>query len=108
MNQQQQWAVALKKSKNNSAQAARVSSPVVKKHIEDAIAYYKKELRSAASAKRTERIPSIVKQLIGLRARQAAAAISESKNQKETDRTLTNYYIDCYRLVNAANQLVTP
>lgn len=102
------WAVELSKVKHNSRHRASVPIAVLRKHIEEEMAYWKTALKKN---KETAEVIQIVRKLLALRAKQTALVISETK---ETYGDLgvamikdiaTRHLRDCEKLINAFTRI---
>jgi len=99
---EQQWAVALKKAKQQKGLTVDLDKQ--KDQIAEELAYYKDKLKQDLYYKNDEEVKRDVATLFGIRAKQAVLAIqlAEKNELMLSDTTIKkiigNYYKDCLRL----------
>lgn len=100
---EQQWAVALKKAKQQKGLTVDLDKQ--KEQIAEELAYYKDKLKQDLYYKKNEEIKRDVTTLFGIRAKQAVLAIQLAEKRdiivKDSDmkKIISNYYKDCLHLL---------
>lgn len=109
---ERQWAVALKKSQQQTKQNKNVPVDLWKKQVKEEMDYFKTELKKYIQIKNENKIEEILKKLFGLRAEQIEifnqemiekfGFVDEDKLKKEIKR----YYVDCKKILQATKSLL--
>lgn len=99
---EQQWAVALKKAKQQKGLTVDLDKQ--KEQITEELAYYKDKLKQDLYYKKDEEVKRDMATLFGIRAKQAVLAIQITKKNNriikddQIKKIIGNFYRDCIRL----------
>ena len=99
---EQQWAIALKKAKQQKGLTVDLDKQ--KDQIAEELAYYKDKLKQDLYYKKDEEVKRDVATLFGIRAKQAVLAIQLAEKSEiiisdaTIKKIISNFYRDCLRL----------
>lgn len=112
-NQDTMRAAALQKAKRQTAMQSHMPIELQKKQLDEEMKYFKKKLLGALDKKDVDEAEKYIKTLITLRSKKLGISFKEEKEREGLifeevfEKKVEDYYEDCYKLINAAETILT-
>ncbi len=109
---ERQWAVALKKSQQQTKHNKNVPIDVWKKQVTEEMDYFKAEIKKYIRVKNESKIKEILKKLFKLRAEQIEIFNQEMlekfgfADENKLEKEIKKYYLDCKKILQATKSLL--